>query len=141
MPCSVNPRARGAAYGSTWELHKEIVPSVKARAQGAAVSWSRLFVLLFAIILVVPVSAPTSVDAASLQDQIAAAKERQAALTQSIAKSERLVSQLQSEEAQTKRDLDQTTDGPQGHPHRPGGGQGAHREGAAAAQADRGTPR
>ncbi len=110
MPCSVNPRARGAAYGSKWELHKEIVLSVKARAQGAAVSWSRLLVLLFVVILAVPAFVPSSVDAASLKDQIAAAKERQAALTQSIAKSERLVSQLQAEEAQTKRDLDQTTE-------------------------------
>ncbi len=85
------------------------MPSVKARAPWAAVSWSRLFVLLFVVVLAAPVYAPSSVDAASLKDQIAAAKERQAALTQSIAKSERLVSQLQAEEAQTKRDLDQTT--------------------------------
>ncbi len=73
-------------------------------------SWSRLLVLLFVVILAVPVFAPSSVDAASLKDQIAAAKDRQAALTQSIAKSERLVAQLQSDEAQTKRDLDQTTE-------------------------------
>ncbi len=85
------------------------MPSVNARAHGAAVSWSRLFVLLFVVILAVPAFAPPSVEAASLKDQIAAAKERQAALTRSIAKSERLVSQLKSEEEQTKQDLDATT--------------------------------
>jgi murein DD-endopeptidase MepM/ murein hydrolase activator NlpD len=72
------------------------------------VSWSRLFVLFFVLILVVPTVAPASVEAASLKDQIAAAKERQAALSESIAKSERLVAQLKSEEAQTQRDLQQT---------------------------------
>ncbi|MEA2027309.1 MAG: peptidoglycan DD-metalloendopeptidase family protein [Chloroflexota bacterium] len=71
-------------------------------------SWSRLFVLLFVVILAVPVIAPPAVEAASLKDQIAAAKERQAALTKSIAKSQRLVSQLKSDEAKTKRDLDAT---------------------------------
>jgi murein DD-endopeptidase MepM/ murein hydrolase activator NlpD len=84
------------------------VPSVNARAPGVAVSWSRLLVLLFVMILAIPVVAPSSVEAASLKDQIAAAKERQAALTRSIARSERLVSQLRSEEARTQRDLQQT---------------------------------
>ncbi len=84
------------------------MPSVITRAHGAAVSWSRLFVLLFVVILAVPVIAPPAVEAASLKDQIAAAKERQAALTKSIAKSQRLVSQLKSDEAKTKKDLDAT---------------------------------
>ncbi len=73
-------------------------------------SWSRLFVLLFVVILAVPVVSTSAVEGASLKDQIAAAKERQAALTKSIAQSERLVDQLKSEEEQTKRDLDATTE-------------------------------
>ena len=79
------------------------MPSVNARAHGAAVPWPRLFVLLFVVILAVPVVAPPAVEAASLKDQIAAAKERQAALTKSIAKSQRLVAELKADEAQTKR--------------------------------------
>ncbi len=73
-------------------------------------SWSRLFVLLFVLILAVPVVSTSPVEGASLKDQIAAAKERQAALTKSIEQSERLVAQLKSEEEQTKRDLDATTE-------------------------------
>lgn len=70
--------------------------------------WTRLFVLLLVVILAIPVIAPASADAASLKDQIAAARKRQADLTRSIAKSQELVSQLKSEEAQTKRDLEAT---------------------------------
>jgi len=72
------------------------------------VSWSRLFVLLFVLILAVPVVAPSPVEAASLKDQIAAAKERQAALAKSIAKSQKLVAQLKADEAATKNDLEAT---------------------------------
>jgi murein DD-endopeptidase MepM/ murein hydrolase activator NlpD len=65
-------------------------------------------VLVFVVLLAVPVTAPPPVDGASLKDQIASAKERQQGLTKSIAKTQRLVSQLKSDEKQTRLDLVQT---------------------------------
>ena len=58
--------------------------------------------LMFALLLVLPVTAPPPVAAASLKDQIAAAKDRQADLTASIARSQRLVEDLKREEAATR---------------------------------------
>ena len=57
---------------------------------------------MFALLLVLPVMAPPPVAAASLKDQIAAAKDRQAELADSIAKSQRLVEELKREEAATR---------------------------------------
>lgn len=65
-------------------------------------------VLVFAVLLVVPVIMPVSVEAASLKDQIAAQKERQQSLTKSINKSQRLVESLRRDEARTRSDLAQT---------------------------------
>ena len=50
--------------------------------------WFRLFVLMFAVVLAVPAVPAPTVEAASLKDQIASAKKRQAALTKSINRSE-----------------------------------------------------
>jgi murein DD-endopeptidase MepM/ murein hydrolase activator NlpD len=58
--------------------------------------------LLIVAFLAVPVSAPPPVEGASLKDQIAAAKERQADLSASIAKSQRLVEELKRDEAATR---------------------------------------
>jgi len=66
------------------------------------VSRSVLAMLVFAVLLVLPLTAPPPVAAASLKDQIAAAKERQADLTASIAKSAKLVEDLKREEAATR---------------------------------------
>jgi murein DD-endopeptidase MepM/ murein hydrolase activator NlpD len=84
------------------------VPSVNARAQGAAVPWLRLFVLMFVVVLMVPALPAPAAEAASLKDQISAAKDRQAALTKSISKSEKLVAQLKADEKETATDLTQT---------------------------------
>ena len=84
------------------------MPSVTARRQRAGVTRSLLAVLVFVVLLVVPISAPHSVEAASLQDQIAAQKERQEALTNSINKSQQLVESLRRDEARTRSDLAQT---------------------------------
>jgi murein DD-endopeptidase MepM/ murein hydrolase activator NlpD len=81
------------------------VPSVTARAHGTGVSRSLLAMLMFALLLVLPVTAPPPVAAASLKDQIAAAKDRQAELTASIARSAQLVEDLKREEAATRNAL------------------------------------
>jgi murein DD-endopeptidase MepM/ murein hydrolase activator NlpD len=72
------------------------------------VPWLRLFVLLFVVVLAVPVLPAPSADAASLKDQIADAKERQAALTKSISQSEKLVDQLKQDQADTQDAIYQT---------------------------------
>jgi len=74
------------------------------------VPWLRLFVLVFVIVLAIPVVPAPAVEAASLKDQIAAARERQAELTKSIAKSQKLVDQLKKDERDTRADLAQTKD-------------------------------
>ena len=61
--------------------------------------------LILSVLLVLPVVAPATVAAASLKDQIAAARERQADLTESIAKSQKLVDDLKKEEAATRSAL------------------------------------
>ena len=43
--------------------------------------WLRLFALMFAVVLAIPAAPAPAVEAASLKDQIADAKKRQAALT------------------------------------------------------------
>jgi murein DD-endopeptidase MepM/ murein hydrolase activator NlpD len=58
--------------------------------------------LVLAVLLVLPLTAPPSVVGASLKDQIAAAKERQAELSASISRSEKLVEELKREEAATR---------------------------------------
>lgn len=65
-------------------------------------------VLVFVVLLAVPVTAPPPVAGASLKDQIAAQRERQKSLTQSIAKSTRIVESLKKDEAQTRTDLSET---------------------------------
>ncbi len=72
--------------------------------------WLRLFVLLFAVVLAVPAMPAPATEAASLKDQIAAAKKRQASLTRSISKSQKLVEQLKADEQDTRTDLAQTID-------------------------------
>jgi len=66
--------------------------------------------LVFVVLLAVPVSAPPPVAGASLKDQIAAAKERQAELTASIARSQQMVEQLKRDEAATRNALAATTE-------------------------------
>ena len=70
--------------------------------------WLRLFVLMFVVVLMVPALPAPAAEAASLKDQISAAKDRQAALTKSISKSEKLVAQLKADEKETATDLSQT---------------------------------
>jgi len=84
------------------------VLGVNARAHRTGVSRSLFAVLIFAVLLALPVSAPPPVAGASLKDQIAAAKERQADLTASIAKSERLVEELKRDEQATRDALTAT---------------------------------
>ena len=72
--------------------------------------WLRLFVLMFVVLLAVPAMPAPVVQAASLKDQISAAKDRQASLTKSIAKSEQLVASLKQDEKETAADLAQTTE-------------------------------
>ena len=67
--------------------------------------WLRLFVLMSVVVFAVAALPAGDVEAASLKEQIAAAKERQAALTKSIDKSQRLVSQLAQDEKDTRADL------------------------------------
>jgi murein DD-endopeptidase MepM/ murein hydrolase activator NlpD len=62
---------------------------------------------MFSVVLMVPVM-PASTDAASLKDQIAAAKERQAALGKSIEKSEQLVEALKQDQKDTQSAISQT---------------------------------
>lgn len=84
------------------------MPSVNARAHETGLTRSLVAVLVFVVLLAVPVTAPPAVEAASLKDQIASAKKRQADLTKSIAKSQRLVESLKRDEGQTRSDLAQT---------------------------------
>jgi murein DD-endopeptidase MepM/ murein hydrolase activator NlpD len=81
---------------------------VKARGQRAGISRSLIAVLVFVVLLAVPITAPTPVDGASLKDQIAAQRERQKSLSQSISKSQDLVESLKKDESQTRTDLAQT---------------------------------
>jgi len=69
------------------------------------VPWLHLFVMLIAVVLAVPALPAPSVEAASLQDQISAARKRQASLTRSISRSEKLVSQLKQDEKETAADI------------------------------------
>ena len=98
--CRSTPVPGALRYGSR-ECHSN-VPSVKARGRRTGVSRSSLAALLLVGLLAVSVVAPSMVAAASLKDQIAAAKERQASLTASIAKSERLVDELKRDEQATR---------------------------------------
>ena len=70
--------------------------------------WLRLFVLMFVVMLAVPVLPAPVADAASLKDQISDAKKRQAALTKSINKSEKLVAELQQDQQDTQTAISQT---------------------------------
>ena len=70
--------------------------------------WLRLLVLVVAIVIAVPAVPAPAAEAASLKDQIADARERQAALTKSISRSERLVKELQQEQQDTKVAIVQT---------------------------------
>ncbi len=81
------------------------MPSVNARAQRTGVPRSLVAMLVFVVLVALPVSAPPPVAGASLKDQIAAAKERQADLTSSIAKSQRMVEELKREEDATRNAL------------------------------------
>jgi murein DD-endopeptidase MepM/ murein hydrolase activator NlpD len=72
------------------------------------VPWLRLFVLMFVVVLAVPLIPAPAVQAASLKDQISDAKERQAALTKSISKSEKLVAELKQDEQDTQAAISQT---------------------------------
>jgi murein DD-endopeptidase MepM/ murein hydrolase activator NlpD len=82
-----------------------MVPSVSAREHWAGVSRTLLTMLVLAVLLVLPVTAPPAVLGASLKDQIAAARDRQAELTDSIAKSQKLVEELKADEAATRDEL------------------------------------
>ena len=64
-----------------------------------------LFALMFAVVLAVPALPAPAAEAASLKDQIASAKKRQAALSKSIAKSERLVEELKKDQQDTADDI------------------------------------
>jgi murein DD-endopeptidase MepM/ murein hydrolase activator NlpD len=72
------------------------------------VPWLRLFALMFVVVLAVPVVPGPTVEAASLKDQIASAKKRQAALSKSIDRSEKLVAELQQAQQDTKVAIVQT---------------------------------
>ena len=81
------------------------MPSVFAREHRTGVSRTLLTMLVLAALLVLPVTAPPQVLGASLKDQIAAAKDRQAELATSISKSQDLVEELKREEAATRNEL------------------------------------
>jgi murein DD-endopeptidase MepM/ murein hydrolase activator NlpD len=85
------------------------VSSVEARAHQVGII--RPLVMLFALIalLAIPLAAPSSVEAASLKDQISAAKKRQNALSKSIGRQESLLNGLKSDQATTKAALRDTT--------------------------------
>jgi murein DD-endopeptidase MepM/ murein hydrolase activator NlpD len=72
------------------------------------VPWLRLFVLMFVVVLAVPLWPAPAAEAASLKDQISDAKERQAALSKSIAKSEKLVEELKQDQLDTRAAISQT---------------------------------
>ena len=78
------------------------MPRVKARGRRWGVTRPSLVALVLVGLLAALLAAPTGVVGASLKDQIAAAKERQASLTASISKSQRLVEQLKRDEAATR---------------------------------------
>lgn len=86
------------------------MPSVNARAHRTGLSRSLVAMLVLIVLFAVPVSAPLPVAGASLKDQIAAAKERQADLTASIADSARMIEQLKRDEAATRDALTATTE-------------------------------
>ena len=70
--------------------------------------WLRLFVLMFVVVLAVPLMPAPAVEAASLKDQISDAKKRQAALTKSINKPEKLVAELKQDQVDTRAAITQT---------------------------------
>jgi murein DD-endopeptidase MepM/ murein hydrolase activator NlpD len=63
---------------------------------------------MFVVVLAIPAVPAPAVEAASLKDQIDSAKKRQAALTKSISKSERLVSELKRDQQDTAADIRST---------------------------------
>jgi murein DD-endopeptidase MepM/ murein hydrolase activator NlpD len=73
------------------------------------VPWLRWLALWFAVVILASAIPPAPVSAASLQDQISAARDRQAELTKAISHSEQLVSELKAAEQSTAQDLAQTT--------------------------------
>ena len=79
-----------------------------ARAHQAGVSRPVMVVLALIMLLAVPVTAPPPVDAASLKDQIAAAKKRQAELSRSISQQESLLKSLKNDQAETRSALRNT---------------------------------
>jgi murein DD-endopeptidase MepM/ murein hydrolase activator NlpD len=87
-----------------------IVPTVNRRAHGTGLTRFLVAVLVFVVLLAVPVAAPPPVEAASLKDQIASAKERQESLNKSIANSQKIVDQLKKDQAETRNDLVRTQD-------------------------------
>ena len=71
-------------------------------------SRSLVVMFVFVVLLAVPLVAPPPVEGASLKDQIAAAKKRQAGLTRSIDKTQGLVDQLKKDEKATRNALEAT---------------------------------
>lgn len=81
------------------------MPSVNAPAHRTGVSRSLVAVVALVVLLAIPATAPPPVAGASLKDQIAAARERQASLNESIARTEKLVEQLKADQEGTRRAL------------------------------------
>ena len=65
-------------------------------------------VLTLIVLLALPVTAPTPVDAASLKDQISAAKKRQQELSRSISRQESLLKSLKNDQTLTRNALRST---------------------------------
>jgi murein DD-endopeptidase MepM/ murein hydrolase activator NlpD len=63
---------------------------------------------MFVVVLAVPAVPAPAAEAATLQDQIASAKKRQAALSKSIDKSEKLVAELKRDQKDTAADIRST---------------------------------
>lgn len=102
------PCAQGAAGGSRLGVGLPIVSSVSARASGVGVSRPLFVLISVMLLLVIPLVAPVPAQAASLKDQISAARKRQVALTKSIARQESLLQGLKSDQEATRNALRDT---------------------------------
>src|SRR5688572_28472285 len=84
--------------------------SVTTRAGRPGVTRSVVTLLALAVLLVVPASAPVTVEAASLSDQIKAARERQQDLGRSIARQESILRALNRDQASSQAALRDTAE-------------------------------
>lgn len=85
-----------------------LASSARARAHGLGMSRPLVVFMALVMLVAVPVAAPPAAEAASLQDQIAAARKRQNELSKSIDQQEALLQGLNNDQQDTRNALADT---------------------------------